>query len=65
MGYLSADYKTQIECNFEKIELQQEYNEKIQASIDNCRDLKIKEYQQSVDELKTIIKDLTNRGHGK
>ena len=64
MGFLSADYKTQIECNFEKIKLQQEYNEKIQVSIDNCRDLKIKEYQQSVDELKAIVKDLTKRGNG-
>jgi hypothetical protein len=65
MGYVAADYKTQIECDFEKIKLQQEYNEKIQTSIDNCRELKIQEYQQSVEELKTIIKDLSKRGHGK
>ena len=64
-GYGVADYRTQVECTFEKMKLQQEYSEKVQTSIENCRNQKIQEYQQSLDELKMIVSDLAKRKDGK
>jgi hypothetical protein len=64
-GYGFADYRLQVECTFDKMKLQQEYSEKVQGAVENCRNLKIQEYQQSLDELKLIVTDLAKRKNGK
>ena len=64
-GFWLAEFKTRMEHNIEKNQLQQECSEKLQASIENCREAKIREYQMSVDEIKAMVKDLTKRGYGK
>ena len=64
-GYATEDYKSQIDCKYEMIRLQQEYNEKIQSRIDECRDLKMREFDQSKLELEKLVEGLKKASHGK
>lgn len=60
-GFAAGSFKESIDWKVEKMQLVQEYNEKIQKQIDDCRNAKIEEYKKSAEELKRLIEELKMR----
>jgi len=61
IGFEVGSFKESLEWKVEKIQLVQEFNEKFQKQIEDCRNLKIEEYNQSSEELKRMIDELNKR----
>lgn len=64
-GYFAGDYQKEMSCILDKTKLQQEYNEKIQLKLDECRSIKEREHTVSKDELESLVKTIISRENGK
>ena len=58
VGYTCAVHFCNQDFKIEKIEIKQDYGEKIQNAINACRDGKIDKYQEDIDEIKETVKNL-------
>ena len=60
-GFGVGEYSQKTEAKFEKLELERQCNEKVQAEIDHCREEKLAEYGKSVDDIKAVLKQLQEK----
>jgi hypothetical protein len=65
IGYQIGAFKEKIDCNLDKINLNQEYNGKLQQQIDDCKKSKTEEYQLSTEDIKRVANELTKRNNEK
>lgn len=61
VGYGVGCFKESLDWKIEKMKLIQEYNEKIQKQVDECRELKLKEFKLSTEELEKLAAELKKR----
>lgn len=61
IGLAVGSYKENLDWKIEKIQLVQEYNEKLQKQMDDCMEGKLKEYQRSAQELERLANELKKR----
>jgi len=60
VGYAIASHTDNADFKIQKIELKQEYSEKLQNAINDCRDGKIAKYQDEIKEIKETVNNLKN-----
>jgi hypothetical protein len=58
IAYACASHFCSQDFKIEKMELKQEYNEKIQNAKDDCKDGKMEAYQKDINEIKETVKTL-------
>lgn len=61
MGYSVATIQKNIEFKLEKIELNQECNEKIESKSNECRAAEQQLVNKKVDDLESVLKDLKKK----
>lgn len=61
LGYGIGQFKKEIDFKVEKLELLQTYQEKLQKEINDCKEAKYLEQKKSIEDLKTIVKELQKR----
>lgn len=60
-GYGLGAYVTYNGSKFDKIELQRQADTRLQEEINKCREEKLEVYGKSLDELKTVVKELEKK----
>ena len=65
LGYTVGTFKENLDWKLEKIILNQEFNEKLQKQIDDCKKTKIEEYQLSAEEIERVANELKKRNNEK
>ncbi|MFN7791045.1 MAG: hypothetical protein ACK5NM_00700 [Cyclobacteriaceae bacterium] len=65
VGYEFANYKSQFDFKVEKLELRQDYSERLQRQIDECKEKELKHYQLAGQDIEAIVRELKKRGYGK
>ena len=61
LGYTIGQFKKEIDFKVEKLELLQSYQEKLQKEINDCKEVKYLEQKKSIEDLKTIVKELQKK----
>ena len=57
IGYGVGQFKQGLDFKLEKLEMKQECAEKLQTALNNCREAKIAEYEGTVNDLRTFVKE--------
>lgn len=63
LGYNVGCFKSDLNFKIEKLELKQEYDEKVQAEIDKYKNHIHEDDEKTVAELKTVVDKIAKGGH--
>lgn len=65
IGFSAGQYKKSIECDLLQIKNQQEFNEKLQKEINDCRQYKMNKFEKSVEDIQTVVKLIQEKANAK
>jgi hypothetical protein len=65
LGYGIGQFKQGMDFKLEKMEIKQECAEKLQTAINGCRDAKLSEYEGTVSDFKSFMKEFKEKDEKK
>jgi len=60
-GFGAGEYSQKTDAKIEKLEMERQCSEKVQAEINHCREEKLAEYGKSVEDIKAVVKELQDK----